>query len=178
MIDRPLSISAMKNLLAQLKDLRATPPTGWTVTPDESNVSIIEAVLEGPEASPFENGRFKVRLLIPEDFPYSPPKGRFVTKIFHPNIAVDGDICVNVLKRDWTSSTTIRHVLMIIRCLLIEPFPESALNDEAAKLEMEDFEAYVAQARMWTSVHAVERAPETPERAVQAKKKRRAMRRL
>lgn len=53
-----------------------------------------------------------------------------------------GDICVNVLKRDWTSDTTIRHVLMVVRCLLIQPFPDSALNEEAGRLILEDFEQY------------------------------------
>ena len=41
-----------------------------------------------------------------------------------------------------------------IRCLLIEPFPESALNEEAGKLLMEDYEAYAKHARLMTSVHA------------------------
>lgn len=33
-------------------------------------------------------------------------------------------------------------MLQVVRCLLINPFPESALNDEAGKLFMEDFEEY------------------------------------
>lgn len=31
----------------------------------------------------------------------------------------------------------LRHILMVVRCLLIEPFPESALNEEAAKMLLE-----------------------------------------
>ena len=44
-------------------------------------------------------------------------------------------------KKDWQPSHGIRHVLMVIRCLLIEPFPESALNEEAAKTHVEDYES-------------------------------------
>lgn len=40
------------------------------------------------------------------------------------------------------------------RCLLIEPFPESALNEEAGRLLMEDYEAYATHARLMTSIHA------------------------
>lgn len=40
------------------------------------------------------------------------------------------------------------------RCLLIEPFPESALNEEAGRLLMEDYEAYAQHARLMTSIHA------------------------
>lgn len=60
-----------------------------------------------------------------------------MTNIFHPNVSKGGDICVNTLKQDWSPSHGIRHILMVIRCLLIEPFPESALNDEASKLLLE-----------------------------------------
>lgn len=48
----------------------------------------------------------------------------------------------------------LRHVLVVIRCLLIEPFPESALNEEAGRLLMEDYETYAAHARLMTSIHA------------------------
>lgn len=53
-----------------------------------------------------------------------------MTKIFHPNVSAAGEICVNVLKRDWRPDLGLRHVLTVIRCLLIEPNPESALNEE------------------------------------------------
>jgi len=43
---------------------------------------------------------------------------------------------------------------MVIRCLLIEPFPESALNEEAGKLLLEDYDEYFRRAKMYTSIHA------------------------
>jgi ubiquitin-conjugating enzyme E2 S len=80
--------------------------------------------------------------------------GYFLTKIFHPNVSLAGDICVNTLKKDWTPDTTLSHVLSVIRCLLIVPFPESALNEEAGKAFMESYDDYVRKARLWTSIHA------------------------
>ena len=53
------------------------------------------------------------------------PPGYFLTKIFHPNVSSSGEICVNVLKRDWRPDLGLRHVLTVIRCLLIEPNAES-----------------------------------------------------
>jgi len=38
--------------------------------------------------------------------------------------------------------------------LMINPFPESALNDEAGKLFMEAYDEYCKKARMYTEVHA------------------------
>ena len=80
--------------------------------------------------------------------------GYFLTKIFHPNVSKAGEICVNVLKRDWAPEMGLRHVLVIVRCLLIEPFPESALNEEAGKLLLEDYGDFAKHARLMTSIHA------------------------
>jgi ubiquitin-protein ligase len=52
--------------------------------------------------TPFAGGIFRCKLVIGYDFPQTPPKGYFLTKIFHPNVATpSGEICVNTLKRDW-----------------------------------------------------------------------------
>ncbi|XP_010177174.1 PREDICTED: ubiquitin-conjugating enzyme E2 S, partial [Mesitornis unicolor] len=52
-----------------------------------------------------------MKLLLGKDFPAAPPKGFFLTKIFHPNVGANGEICVNVLKRDWGPELGLRHVL-------------------------------------------------------------------
>ena len=54
---------------------------------------------------------FRVKLMLPSDYPHAPPKGFFLTKIFHPNISKAGEICVNTLKKDWSSDLGIGHVL-------------------------------------------------------------------
>lgn len=64
-----------------------------------------------------------------------------------------GAICVNTLKKDWSPTVTMSHVLGVIRCLLIVPFPESSLNDEAGKLFMESYEEYAQRARLMASIH-------------------------
>lgn len=64
-----------------------------------------------------------------------------------------GAICVNTLKKDWRPETTFSHVLSVIRCLLIVPFPESSLNDEAGRLFMDSYEEYSKRARLMADVH-------------------------
>lgn len=78
-----------------------------------------------------------------------------MTKIFHPNISPTGEICVNTLKKDWDPvQWSLRNIFEVIRCLLIVPFPESSLNEEAGKLFMESYDEYAKMARVYSSVYA------------------------
>lgn len=95
-----------------------------------------------------------MKLVLGKEFPAAPPKGFFLTKIFHPNVGPSGEICVNVLKRDWRAELGLRHVLLTIKCLLIHPNPESALNEEAGRLLLENYEEYASRARLLTEIHA------------------------
>jgi ubiquitin-conjugating enzyme E2 S len=82
--------------------------------------------------------------------------GYFMTKIFHPNVAVpSGEICVNTLKKDWNPANwSLSHIFEVVKCLLIVPFPESSLNEEAGREFMENYDDFFNNARLYTSVHA------------------------
>ncbi|KAI3794037.1 hypothetical protein L1987_36662 [Smallanthus sonchifolius] len=151
--------NVIKQLARELKNLDETPPEGINVGVNDDDFSTIYADIEGPAGTPYENGVFRMKLILSRDFPHSPPKGYFSTKIFHPNIASNGEICVNTLKRDWNPSLGLRHVLIVVRCLLIEPFPESALNEQAGKLLLENYDEYARLARLYTGIHALKPKP-------------------
>lgn len=99
-----------------------------------SGLSYQETFSFETEGTPFVGGCFRLKLVIPREYPNAPPRGFFLTKIYHPNVADNGDICVNTLKKDWTTEVTLKHIFQVIRCLLIVPFPESSLNCEAGNL--------------------------------------------
>lgn len=44
--------------------------------------------------------------------------------------------------------------MFAVRCLLIQPFAESALNEEAGRLLLEDYDVFSRQARLMTQIHA------------------------
>jgi len=142
------------NVAKELRKLCQEPLDGIKVLLNEEDVTDVSAEIMGPEKTPFQGGVFKVKLVLPPDYPSAPPKGYFLTRIFHPNISKSGEICVNTLKKDWQANLGIGHVLQVVRCLLINPFPESALNEEAGKVFMEDYEEYSKKAVMYTEVHA------------------------
>lgn len=148
-----LSATAMRVIMKQVQDIQANPIDGITLR-DSDDLSVIEAELLGPEDTPFYGGAFVVALIMSSGYPEEPPKGYFRTRIFHPNVSEKGEICVNTLKKDWHPSHGLRHVLTVIRCLLIEPNPESALNEEAGRLLLEEYAEYQKKAKMMTSVHA------------------------
>lgn len=144
----------------EIRDLHRNPPEGVRLIVDPEtgcpdNLGEIMAEIEGPTQTPYESRYFQLKLYLPADFPNSPPRGFFLTKIYHPNVETsNGAICVNTLKKDWTKETTFSHVLSVIRCLLIIPFPESSLNDEAGKLFMDNYDEYAQRARLMAEVHA------------------------
>mmetsp|Transcript_16447 Transcript_16447/g.35554 ORF Transcript_16447/g.35554 Transcript_16447/m.35554 type:complete len:218 (+) Transcript_16447:201-854(+) len=155
-----LAPATVKKLSRELQDLQEKPCEGIRIIINESNLADVQAELDGPVSTPYDGGVFRLRLVLTNEYPQLPPKGYFITKIFHPNVSTNGEICVNVLKKDWAPDVGLRHVLMVIRCLLIAPFPESALNEEAGKLLLENYDEYAKHARLLTGIHA--QAPKRP----------------
>ncbi|TRY59470.1 hypothetical protein DNTS_017866 [Danionella cerebrum] len=157
----------------EVSALAADPPEGIKIYPSDEDITELHTAIEGPEGTPYTGGVFRMRLVLGKDFPAAPPRGYFLTKIFHPNVGHKGEICVNVLKRDWKAELGLRHVLLTIKCLLIHPNPESALNEEAGRLLLEDYKEYASRARLLTEIHAMGGAsgpPQEPADGPQPKK--------
>eukprot|EP00286_Rhodomonas_abbreviata_P014778 CAMPEP_0181338338 /NCGR_PEP_ID=MMETSP1101-20121128/28582_1 /TAXON_ID=46948 /ORGANISM="Rhodomonas abbreviata, Strain Caron Lab Isolate" /LENGTH=216 /DNA_ID=CAMNT_0023449059 /DNA_START=56 /DNA_END=706 /DNA_ORIENTATION=+ len=150
-----ISPSVLNRLIKEVKEYSKNPVSDIVLQVNEENVTDLRAEICGPAETPFQGGFFRMKLVFGPDFPSAPPKGFFITPIFHPNVAKNGEICVNTLKKDWKADCKLSHILMVVRCLLIEPNPESALNEEAGRMFMEDYESYSQRARLMTSIHAI-----------------------
>ena len=151
-----LNPNIIKALWRQQQELLKRSPEYVTPIINAEDPLDIQCDLEGPKATPYEFGIFRVKLIITPEFPSQAPKGVFITKIFHPNISEKGEICVNTLKKDWNPSQwNLYNLFEVIKCLLIVPFPQSALNEEAGKLFMENYDEYFNIAQMYTKIYAM-----------------------
>jgi len=140
----------------QVMELIKNPVDSVQYNLNEADILDIQADIHGPVGTPYNGGVFRCKLVLSNEFPKVPPKGYFLTKIFHPNVSEKGEICVNTLKKDWNSASwSLPHIFEVIRCLLIVPFPESALNEEAGKVFMEDYDEYSKHARLITELYAM-----------------------
>jgi hypothetical protein len=85
------SAAAQKRLLVEYKNLTNDPPDGITAGPtNEDDMFIWEALIQGPEGTPFEGGIFPAELKFPKDYPLAPPTMRFLCELWHPNGMFEG----------------------------------------------------------------------------------------
>ncbi|UJR28509.1 hypothetical protein I4U23_009747 [Adineta vaga] len=129
------STTAQRRLMRDLRDMTQNPVEGINAAPASSdNIFQWNAILDGPEDSLFEDASFVLTLKFPQDYPNHPPDVKFVTKVFHPNIYMDGSICLDILQHRWSASLDVSTLLVSIRSLLTDPNPASPANSEAAML--------------------------------------------
>jgi ubiquitin-conjugating enzyme E2 S len=122
---------------------------------DSSELTSLDILLAGPVGTPYVGGVWRLHLDIPPTYPTAPPTAQFRTRLWHPNIdEATGAVCVETLKRDWSSALKLRDVLVTISCLLIQPNPASALNEAAGKLASEDWGGFCRRAKLMTDIHA------------------------
>jgi len=111
----------------------AEPVPGISAVPHEDNLRYFDVRIHGPSQSPYEGGVFKLELFLPDDYPMTPPKIRFLTRIYHPNIDRLGRICLDVLKNNWSPALQIRTILLSIQALLGAPNPDDPLANDVAQ---------------------------------------------
>jgi ubiquitin-conjugating enzyme (huntingtin interacting protein 2) len=148
----------LKRLEKELSDIR-TLAKDSSVSADAvgDNLTHWKGHLKGPEGTPYSGGSYYIDIQIPADYPYNPPKMKFDTKIWHPNISSQtGAICLDVLGKEWSPALTIRTALLSIQAMLSAPEPDDPQDAEVAEQYKKNRELFNQTAKYWTETFAQE----------------------
>ena len=147
-------MSTIKRIRTELDKIQQDPPSNCSAGPADEDLFKWEATIIGPIDTVYEGGIFKLDILFPERYPFKPPKVKFRTRIYHPNINSSGGICLDILKDQWSPALTISKVLLSICSLLDEPNPDDPLVPEIADEYVNNRKVYDDTARTWTRLFA------------------------
>uniref|UniRef100_A0A8D2MYH7 UBC core domain-containing protein n=1 Tax=Zonotrichia albicollis TaxID=44394 RepID=A0A8D2MYH7_ZONAL len=114
----------------------------------QMSINTDTALLENEAITGFElknSAFFQAHIKFPIDYPYSPPTFRFLTKMWHPNIYENGDVCISILhppvddpqsgelpSERWNPTQNVRTILLSVISLLNEPNTFSPANVDAS----------------------------------------------
>lgn len=153
----------MKRELQLLSGGSAAP--GITAWPrhEEDRLDVLDAEICGATDTPYEGGSFRLEIHIPPEYPLKPPRVRFITPIYHPNIDSQGRICLDTLimppKGAWKPSLNICTVLTTIQALMSSPNPEDGLMIEITDEYRRNPALFRSKARTFTDKHACSSEP-------------------
>jgi len=131
------SQSPTKRLLQELQAYQSDPNDALVQLGPVSDDELMHwaAVMKGVQGTAYEGGRWKLDIRIPSNYPLAPPEIKFITPICHPNVNFKtGEICLDLLKTNWSPVYTISTTLTSINQLLTSAEPDSPLNIDIAQL--------------------------------------------
>jgi len=148
---------ALKRLAQEFRDLTnngADCLVAGPIHPD--SMFTWEAVIEGPEGTPYEGGCFSAKITFPQDYPLSPPVMTFTSAMWHPNVYTNGEVCCSILhspndptyssyelaSEQWSPVQSVEKILLSVISMLAEPNDQSPANVDAAKQWRQDREGF------------------------------------
>lgn len=87
-----------------------------------------------PQQGYYQGGKFDFSVDISPDFPIEAPKIKCLNKIYHPNIDLQGNVCLNILRSEWSPALNLNSVIIGLNYLFSEPNPNDPLNKDAANV--------------------------------------------
>lgn len=146
----------VKRLQNELKEIQKSPPDNCSADIVNDDINKWKALILGPSGSPYEGGLFYLSLVFNDNYPFSPPTCKFMTYIYHPNIDKYGNICLDILKNNWTPAISVSKLLISICSLLDDPNPDDPLDINVSHMYKNNNDEYKRLAREYTLQYASE----------------------
>lgn len=145
---------AMRRIIKEFQVLDTEPPLPCSANSVDEDLFHWLVSMRGPKGTPYSEGVFDLEVRFPLDYPFAPPKILFNTKIYHPNINSNGNICLDILKDEWSPILTISKVMYSLSSLLSEPNPDDPLVDSIAAEMKSNPELFIKNAKLFTGKYA------------------------
>lgn len=82
-----------------------------TTFPNPDDILNFTLTIE-PDEGMYKGGVFHFTFAINQNFPHDPPKVKCTQKIYHPNIDLEGNVCLNILREDWKPVLNLNAVIV------------------------------------------------------------------
>jgi len=99
--------------------------------PDPNDLMNFQVVV-APDTGYWEGYQYRFQFTVPDMYPHEPPRVKCIDKIYHPNIDLEGNVCLNILRADWKPVLDINAVIYGLIVLFVQPNPDDPLNHSAA----------------------------------------------
>ncbi|KAE8727139.1 NEDD8-conjugating enzyme Ubc12 [Hibiscus syriacus] len=87
-----------------------------------------------PDEGYYVGATFLFSFQVSPTYPHESPKVKCKTKVYHPNIDLEGNVCLDILREDWKPVLNINTVIYGLYQLFTEPNHEDPLNHDAASV--------------------------------------------
>jgi peroxin-4 len=127
---------ARSRLVRELKEIQSMNDPSIKLSLTGESLSDWKCILIGPSDSPYKECFFELHIKCDSNYPLTPPKVKFITPIFHPNVHfTTGEICLDILKDEgWSPAWSLVSVCRAILLLMSAPNEDSPLNCDAGNL--------------------------------------------
>jgi len=130
------------------------PSTMQTHFPDPSDLLNFSLTIT-PDEGMYKGGAFKFSFAINTNYPHDPPKVKCTQKIYHPNVDLEGNVCLNILREDWKPVLNLNSVMVGLQYLFLEPNPDDPLNKESALEMSKNRDSFITSVKTSMSGRAV-----------------------
>lgn len=120
----------------------------------KGKTDIWQVVLKGPQNTPYSDLLYRLTVTFPLEYPFISPKITFDTPILHPNISDKGEICLDMIKDNWSPSLSMAKIFTYIRTLMISPNTSDPLSPEISKLYQTDRNEYNKTVRTHAEINS------------------------